>query len=281
MAFHTMLSAADLKKNLDNPEWAIMDCRFDLQEPDLGYQEYLEGHIPGSLYIHLDRDLSSEIIPGKTGRHPIPDKNLFSERLSSWGIDNLTQVVVYDNKSGGLAARLWWLLRWLGHNDVAVLNGGWPAWEIENDPIEAGESTREPRVFTPSEQPQYIVDAEFVEQVRLDPDYLLVDSRAAERYWGINETIDPIAGHIPGAVTAPYAGNLDQQGFFLPAELLKERFENLLEGIPTENVIFYCGSGVTACHNIVAMSEAGYEMPKLYPGSWSEWITDPSRQIGP
>ncbi|MCK5793628.1 MAG: sulfurtransferase [Anaerolineales bacterium] len=277
MAFQTILSAADLKKNLDNPEWAIMDCRFDLQESELGYQEYLAGHVPGSLYIHLDRDLSSEIIPGKTGRHPLPDKNVFSERLSSWGIDNLTQVVVYDNNNGGLAARLWWLLRWLGHNNVAILNGGWPAWDIENNPIETGESTREPRVFILVEQPQYIVDAEFVEKVRLDPDYLLVDSRAAERYWGINETTDPIAGHIPGAVTAPYAGNLDDQGFFLKTEMLKERFDILLEGIPAENVIFYCGSGVTASHNIVAMIEAGYEMPKLYPGSWSEWITDPSR----
>ena len=277
MAFQTILSAADLKKNLDNPEWAIMDCRFDLQESELGYQEYLAGHVPGSLYIHLDRDLSSEIIPGKTGRHPLPDKNVFSERLSSWGIDNLTQVVVYDNNNGGLAARLWWLLRWLGHNNVAILNGGWPAWDIENNPIETGESTREPRVFILVEQPQYIVDAEFVEKVRLDPDYLLVDARAAERYWGINETTDPIAGHIPGAVTAPYAGNLDDQGFFLKTEMLKERFDILLEGIPAENVIFYCGSGVTASHNIVAMIEAGYEMPKLYPGSWSEWITDPSR----
>ena len=281
MAFQTILSAADLKKNLDNPEWAIMDCRFDLQESDLGYQEYLAGHIPGSLYIHLDRDLCSEIIPGKTGRHPLPDKKVFADRLSSWGIDNSNQVVVYDNENGGLAARLWWLLRWLGHENVALLDGGWPAWDIENNPVETGESTREPRVFIPAEHPQYMVDAEFVEKIRLDPDYLVVDSRAAERYWGIDETIDPVAGHIPGAVTAPYAGNLDDQGFFLKTELLKERFDNLLGGIPAENVVFYCGSGVTAIHNIIAMIEAGYEMPKLYPGSWSEWITDPSRQVGP
>ncbi len=281
MAFQTILSAAELNKNLDNPDWAIMDCRFDFDKPELGYQEYLTGHIPGSLYINLDRDLSSKIIPGKTGRHPLPDKKVLADRLSSWGIDSSTQVVVHDNKNGALAARLWWMLRWLGHENVAVLDGGWPAWDIEKYPVETGEFTRETRVFSPAEHPQYIVDVNVIEEIRLDPDYLLVDSRAAERYWGINETIDPVAGHIPGAVTAPYAGNLDDQGFFLKAELLKERFENLLVGIPAEQVIFYCGSGVTACHNIVAMVEAGYEMPKLYPGSWSEWITDPSRPIGP
>lgn len=281
MAMQTILSAAELNQNLKNPDWAIFDCRFDFNESELGYQEYLAAHIPGSLYIDLERDLSGEIIPGKTGRHPLPDKKIFTDRLSSWGIDGSTKVVIYDNDNGGLAARLWWLLRWLGHENNALLNGGWSAWAMEKYPVETGEATREPKVFSPAERPQYIVDVDFVEKVRLDPDYLLLDSRAPERYWGINETIDPVAGHISGAVTAPYAGNLDQQGFFLSAELLKERFENLLEGIPAENVVLYCGSGVTACHNIVAMIEAGYEMPKLYPGSWSEWITDPSRQVGP
>jgi len=281
MAIRTILSAAELNKNLSDPDWAIMDCRFDFDKPELGYQEYLAGHIPGSLYIDLERDLSSEIIPGKTGRHPLPDKKILADRFSSWGIDGSTNVVAYDNENGALAARLWWLLRWLGHENAAVLNGGWPAWEMEKYPVETSEAAREPRKFSPIEHSQYIANADFVEDVRLDPDYLLVDSRAAERYWGLNETIDPIAGHIPGAVTAPYAGNLDQQSFFMNVELLKERFENLLEGIPTENVIFYCGSGVTACHNIVAMIEAGYEMPKLYTGSWSEWITDSNRPIGP
>lgn len=281
MANQTILSAAELNKNLNNPDWAIMDCRFDFDEPELGYREYLAGHIPGSLYIDLERDLSSESIPGKTSRHPLPDIKILADRLSSWGIDSSTRVVVYDNNNGGLAARLWWLLRWLGHENTAVLNGGWSAWEMEKYSVETGEVAREPRQFSPTEHSEYIVSADFVEEIRLDPDYLLVDSRGAERYWGINEIIDPIAGHIPGAVTAPYTGNLDENGFFLTAELLKERFENLLEGIPAENVVFYCGSGVTACHNIVAMIEAGYEIPKLYAGSWSEWITNPSRPVGP
>lgn len=280
MAFQTILSAAELNKNLDNPDWAIMDCRFDLDKPELGYQEYLAGHIPGSLYINLNLDLSSEIIPGKTGRHPLPDKKVLADRFSSWGIDSSTNVVIYDNRNGGLAARMWWLLRWLGHENASVLDGGWPAWDIEKYPVETEEFAREPRVFSPAEHAQYVVDANVIEEIRLDPDYLLVDSRAAERYWGINETTDPFAGHIPGAVTAPYAGNLDDQGYFLDTDLLKERFDNLLGGIPAENVVFYCGSGVTASHNIIAMIEAGYEMPKLYPGSWSEWITDPSRPVG-
>lgn len=281
MAFQTILSAAELNRNLDNPDWAIMDCRFDFDKPEMGYQEYLAGHIPGSLYINLNQDLSSEIIPGKTGRHPLPDKNDLADRFSSWGIDSSTKVVIYDSRNGALAARMWWLLRWLGHENASVLDGGWPAWDIVKYPIETGEFTRKPRVFSPAEHPQYIVDANAIEEIRMDPDYMLVDSRAAERYWGINETIDPVAGHILGAMTAPYAGNLDDQGFFLKAEMLKERFENLLDGLPAEQVVFYCGSGVTACHNILAMVEAGYDMPKLYPGSWSEWITDPERPIGP
>jgi len=281
MAFQNILSAAELNKNLDNPDWAVMDCRFDFDKPESGYQEYLAGHIPGSLYINLNQDLSSEILPGKTGRHPLPDKNVLADRFSSWGIDSSTKVVIYDSNNGGLAARMWWLLRWLGHENVSVLDGGWPAWDIENYPVETEELAREPRVFFPEEHSQYVVDANIIEEIRLDPEYLLVDSRAAERYWGINESIDPVAGHIPGAMTAPYAGNLDDEGYFLKTEQLKERFDNLLGGIPAENVVFYCGSGVTAGHNIVAMIEAGYEMPKLYPGSWSEWITDPSRPIGP
>jgi thiosulfate/3-mercaptopyruvate sulfurtransferase len=281
MAFQTILSAADLKNNLKNPDWAILDCRFDFQETELGFQDYLAGHIPGAIYIHLDRDLSSEMIPGKSGRHPLPDSTTLATRLSAWGIDDTVQVVIYDSSSGGVAARMWWLLRWLGHENAAVLNGGWPAWAGEDYPVESGETSRAPRKFILEEHPKFIVDLDFVERIRLDPDYLLVDCRSAERYWGINETTDPVAGHIPGAVTAPYAANLDKNGFFLKTEDLKARFDNLLEGIPTQNSVFYCGSGVTAAHNILAMIEAGYGMPKLYPGSWSEWITDPKRPVEP
>lgn len=281
MSYQTIISASELSNELANPNWVILDCRFDLQDTEMGYREYLKGHIPGALYVHLDRDLSSAIIPGKTGRHPLPDITGFSEKLSSWGIDNSVQVVVYDNFNGGLAARAWWLLRWLGHKNVAVLNGGWTAWEIDNNPIETEEISKAPRTFSPVVQPNYIADVDFVELIRLDPDFLLVDSRSSERYWGINETTDQVAGHIPGAITAPYQGNLDDNGYFLKTEELKERFGFILEGIPPENVIFYCGSGVTAAHNILAMVDAGYDMPRLYPGSWSEWINDPERPLSP
>jgi len=277
----TFLSAAELNKKLDDPNWVIIDCRFDFDDTELGYREYQAGHIPGSFYADMNKDLSSDVVPGKTGRHPLPDQKTLVERFSSWGIDGTTTVVIYDEKNGGLAARLWWLLRWLGHEKALILDGGWPAWKAEDYPVEMDESPAEARVFSPTEHPQFIVDTSQIESIRLDPDYLLIDSRGAERFWGIEETIDPVAGHIPGAMTAPYAGNLDEKGFFLTPEQLKERFENLLDDLPPDQVVFYCGSGVTACHNIAAMVAAGYEMPQLYPGSWSEWITDPSRPIEP
>ena len=281
MGYKTILSINDLKENLDDQNWVIVDCRFDLQDPDQGYKDYLTGHIPGAVYAHLDRDLASEIIPGKTGRHPLPSVDQITKALSDWGIDNSTQVIAYDCRGGGLAARLWWLLRWLGHEKAAVLDGGWPAWVKDGGVVEKGEISNQPRNFSPLAHPDVIADVEYVEQIRQDPDYLLVDSRSSERYWGLNETSDPVAGHISGAITAPYAANLDEGEYFLTTEQLKERFENILQGIPPENVVFYCGSGVTAAHNILSMVAAGYEMPKLYPGSWSEWITDPNREIGP
>ncbi len=281
MEYKTIISAEALKAELDNPSLAVMDCRFYLGEPELAYQEYLEAHIPGAVYVHLNRDLSGEIIPGKTGRHPLPDSQTFAERLSSWGIDDTVQVVAYDNAGGAMAARLWWMLRWLGHDRVAVLNGDWRAWVKAGYPVESGQRTRERKEFPPREHPEYMVDSEFVNQVREDDGYLVLDARAAERYWGLEEPLDKIAGHIPGAVTAPYELNLNGEGYFLAPAALRERFENLLNGLPPERVVVYCGSGVTSIHNLIAMVEAGFDMPRLYPGSWSEWITDPERPIAP
>lgn len=281
MGHKTILSAEILKDNLDNANWAILDCRFYLQEPERGYQEYLESHIPGAIYLHLDRDLSGKIQAGKTGRHPLPDSQTFAERLSNWGIDNSTQVVAYDSAGGAIAARMWWMLRWLGHEQVAVLNGDWKAWSSLGYPIESGAVTRARREFKASEHPEYIADAAMVEQIREDDDFMLLDARSPNRYWGLEEPIDIRAGHIPGAVTAPYENNLTPEGYFLSASALKERFTSLLEGVPPSQVVVYCGSGVTSNHNLLAMVEAGFEMALLYPGSWSEWITDPSRPIGP
>lgn len=281
MNFKTIISVENLQENLNNPNWAILDCRFYLQEPERGYQEYLDSHIPGAIYIDLDRDLSGEIVPGKTGRHPLPSSEIFADRLSSWGIDNSTQVIAYDNLGGALAARLWWMLRWLGHERVAVLDGDWRAWSNRDLPAESEEITRERKSFQPNEHPEYIANVQMVEQIREDENFLLLDARSSERYWGLEEGIDARAGHIPGAISAPYAKNLSPEGYFLNAASLKERFDNLFIGLPPSQVVVYCGSGVTSAHNLLAMAEAGYEMALLYPGSWSEWITDPSRPIAP
>ena len=281
MEFKTIISAETLKAQLSNPDWVIVYCRFYLQEPERGYQEYLESHLPGAIYVDLDQDLSGEIIPGKTGRHPLPDSQVFAERLSGWGIGNETQVIAYDNKGGALASRLWWMLRWLGHEKVAVLDGAWKAWMAGDFPLERGEVTREKAVFEPQVHQEYIADISLVDEIREDDNFMLLDARSPQRYWGLEEPIDARAGHIPGAVSAPFESNLTEEGYFLSKDELKARFENLLEGVPPSQVVVYCGSGVTSNHNLIAMVEAGYEMSKLYPGSWSEWITDPDRPCGP
>ena len=281
MAYQTLISAEKLLENLEQPDWVVIDCRFYLQEPERAYQEYLESHIPGAIYLHLDRDLSGEIIPGKTGRHPLPDSQVLIERLSSCGVDDSVQVVAYDNKGGALAARLWWMLRWLDHENVAVLNGDWQAWLDHEFPLESGVVEPQKRKFQGKEHPEYIASLSMVQQIREDDNFLLLDARSPNRYWGIEEEIDSRSGHIPGAVTAPYENNLTPEGYFLSEADLRERFENLLAGVPPSQVVVYCGSGVSANHNLLAMVEAGYEMGLLYPGSWSEWILDPNRPVEP
>jgi thiosulfate/3-mercaptopyruvate sulfurtransferase len=281
MKYNTFLSVKESSKYLNDPDWGFVDCRFYLQEPDQGYQDYLEGHIPGAVYAHLDRDLSGAVITGKTGRHPLPDIQDIAEKLSTWGINRRTQVIAYDNLGGAFAARLWWLMRWLGHERVAVLNGGWSAWIESGNVQETQESKRSRRQFAPELQPDLLVDALLVDKIRMDPEYLLIDARSPERYWAIEENIDPVAGHIPGAVSAPFSENLDEDGYFLPDDMLKERFRNLLGDHASEKTVVYCGSGVTSAHNIIAMLKVGFDMPKLYVGSWSEWITDPARPTAP
>jgi len=279
MEYQTVISSTELNSNLDKKGWVIVDCRFYFDDPDLGYKEYLEGHIPGAIYTNLDQDLSSPIIPGKTGRHPLPEVSLMVESISFWGIDRNTQVVIYDNVEGAYAARLWWILRWLGHSSVAVLDGGWGAWVNGSHLVEIVEKNPNYKEFIPDIPAHYIVDAQFVDKIREDPDYKLLDARSLERYLGINETIDPIAGHIPGAISAPFRDNLTEEGFFKSKSDLQERFRRLLDDHDPNSTVIYCGSGVTAAHNIISMLHAGYGIPKLYSGSWSEWITDPSRPI--
>lgn len=279
MAFTTLISPAEVAAHLDDPNWAIVDCRFALADPEKGRQEYLIAHIPGAVYAHLDEDLSAPIVPGKSGRHPLPAIDDFAAKLSQWGIDDRTQVVVYDDNSGIIAGRLWWMLRWLGHDAAAVLDGDWRLWLAEGRPTRAGVETRTPRVFAASPRPHLLVTVDEIVAKLGNPALHLFDVRMAERYRGENETIDLVAGHIPGAVNAPYTLNLDADGRFLAASELRERYEALLGDAPVHEAIFYCGSGVSAVHDLLALEIAGLGMGRHYVGSWSEWIVDPARPV--
>ena len=279
MSYTTLIASAELAPHLNDPDWAIVDARFSLTETEAGRQAYQASHIPGAVYAHLDEDLSGPIIPGQTSRHPLPEVKAFAATLGRWGIDNQTQVVVYDSMNGIVAARLWWMLRWVGHTAVAVLDGGWPQWEAEGHLTRPGSETRSPRVFTPQPHPALVVDVETAAAVGQAADGLLVDCRAQPRYAGETEPLDPVAGHIPGAINAPVTDNLAEDGRFLPPDQLRRRFTELLGGLSPEQATFYCGSGVSAAHNLLAMAHIGLEGSRLYAGSWSEWITDPARPI--
>lgn len=280
MIYTTLISATELANHLAEPGWVIVDCRFSLAEPEKGRSDYLNYHIPGAVYAHLDHDLSAPVVKGVTGRHPLPSVESARETFSHLGIGTGTQVVAYDDAGGALAAaRLWWMLRWLGHPEAAVLNGGWQAWLAERRLVRGGGEQNPRREFEPRPQPGMLFSAEQVNQVRLDPAYRVFDSRAADRYRGENETIDPVAGHIPGAISAPYALNLQNDGRFRSKENLRRRFSRLTGEVAAEKCVFYCGSGVTAAHNVLAMEYAGLGTAKLYGGSWSEWITDPKRPV--
>ncbi|MDB6092234.1 MAG: Sulfurtransferase [Gammaproteobacteria bacterium] len=269
--------------NGNTPGWAILDCRFDLSQPEWGGSAYAAGHLPNALYAHLDRDLSGPRSPA-TGRHPLPAIARLAETFGRWGIDEKVQVVAYDQGNGAYAARLWWLLRWAGHLQVAVLNGGFAAWQQAGLPVETAPGTCEPRTFVPRPtQPQNISTAELERLLRdgalASGESMLVDARGADRFAGENETIDPVAGHIPGAHSHPFARNLDAQGRFLPASELRERWQATLGEHPAQHAIAMCGSGVTACHNLLALEIAGLSGARLYAGSWSEWIREGTRPV--
>ncbi len=277
--FQSLISTAELKASLGSPNLVIVDCRFYLTDISKGRDEYRSGHIPGASYAHLDSDLSGIIIPGKTGRHPFPDIGTFAEKCGGWGIGKDTQVVAYDQGHGGIAARLWFLLKWAGHENAAVLNGGWAAWQTAGFDVSNERPTLSAKTFRPDPKPGKIASLEKVASISNDKDWLLCDSRSADRFRGENETIDPVAGHIPGAISVPFVENLDERGMFLEKAKLEERFSKLLKNQPLEKTVFYCGSGVTACHNLLALHHTGQHGALLYPGSWSEWITDEKRPI--
>jgi len=282
MAFSTLISSSESFDHLGDPGWVIVDCRFSLADPEQGKRHYLQSHIPGAVYAHLDDDLCAPVVTGVTGRHPLPKIEKLVHHFSSWGIGSGVQVVVYDDwpgASGAIAARLWWTLKWLGHDAVAVLDGGWERWISEKLPVTDRTDTCKSREFYPYPRLELIATSDDVEVMRRDPKYLILDSRGADRYRGQNETIDPVAGHIPGAVSAPYTENVGSDGLFLSEEELNKRFDGLLGDRQAEHVVFYCGSGVTAAFNLVAHAHAGRGLARLYVGSWSEWITDPTRPV--
>ena len=272
--YTTLISCLELADHLGDDTFVVVDCRFSLAEPDRGREDYTRSHIPGAVYAHLNDDLSGEIIPGKTGRHPMPPVDEMAERFGAWGLADGVQVVAYDDAGGSIAARLWWMLQYLSHDAVAVLDGGWPRWVASDLPTRSGTESRPPRRFTPRPRTEWIADAATVEAIRTRDSWKLVDARDAERYRGEVEPIDPVAGHIPGAVSAPFKENLNADGYFREPGELRQRFAEVVGDTPADHVISYCGSGVTAAHNLLAMAYAGLGHGRLYPGSWSEWIIE-------
>lgn len=278
MNYRTLISTEELARHLDDPAWVIFDCRFILSDPEAGRRAYAAGHIPGARYAHLNDDLSGPVSPN-TGRHPLPDPDVLAEKLGRWGVDETRQVIAYDDSYGAIAARLWWLLRWLGHEAVAVLDGDLRAWLRENRPLTTTEPAVAPRAFTPRLRPNAWVESADVERLIETGDGILIDARAEERFRGEVEPFDRVAGHVPGALSLPFEDNLQPSGRFLPPEELRDLYGQLLGDIPSSRVVHMCGSGVTACHNLLAMEHAGLPGARLYAGSWSEWITDPRRPI--
>lgn len=278
---HTVtISTEELAQHLYDPQWAIVDCRFKLDNPAAGRQAYQEAHIPGAVYAHLDEDLSGPIVPGQTGRHPLPEIERFAATLSTWGIDANTQVIAYDDNSSVYAGRLWWMLRWLGHDNVAVLDGDWRHWQQEGRPTSSGVETRVAGSFEPQPRPNMQVSVAQVAANVASGRHKMFDSRDESRFRGEPSPMDPVSGHIPGAQSAWYARNLDANGKFLPADQLRARFDALLGDSAPEETIFYCGSGVSVHNNLLAIALAGYDtLPRVYIGSWSDWITDASRPV--
>ena len=281
--FDTLISAHELARRLGQTTLVVIDCRFDLARPDWGEAAYAAARIPQARYAHLDRDLSGPL-SSASGRHPLPTPAALGECFGRWGIEADTQVVAYDQGPGAFAARLWWLLRWMGHRRVAVLDGGWATWQAEGLPLESGApAAAGARRFTGRPDPRLLADAPELERAVAAGELergerLLIDARGADRFAGRNETLDPVAGHIPGAVNQPFTENL-QEGRFRASSALRARYLQILRGRTASETVCMCGSGVTACHTLLALEIAGLGGARLYAGSWSEWIRDPARPV--
>lgn len=278
VSYQTFISAANLHANMRGEDVILFDCRFALSDPAAGGRLFDQGHIPGAQYANLDLDLSSAITPS-SGRHPLPDPSVFIHKARAWGVCDTSQVVCYDDMGGAIAARMWWLFKWLGHEDVAVLDGGIGQWlarglELESvTRISAGGSFR----GTPNEH--MWVSTQYVQQQLEQDQIVLFDARSSDRFTARDTSTDPVAGHVPGALSLPFTDNLCAGGTFRPAGELRRRFAPVLADAAPKDVVNMCGSGVTACHNLLAMRIAGLPMRRLYVGSWSEWIKDPARPV--
>jgi len=278
--YTSLISTDELARQLSDPALVLVDCRHNLSDVDAGQRAYGASHLPGARFMHMDRDLSGERT-GSNGRHPLPDVAALSGSLSRAGIDASKQVVAYDQNNGMWASRLWWLLHWLGHDAAAVLDGGIDKWIAEGRPITADRPSVQSARFVAMTPRPVISSADILRGLSDDSSnpLTIIDARAPERFRGDIEPLDPVAGHIPGAINRPYGANLTPQQTFKPAELLRAEFDAQLGGAPLSSVVHQCGSGVTACHNLLAMEVAGLPGSRLYPGSWSEWVADPARPV--
>ncbi|PKO18510.1 MAG: sulfurtransferase [Chloroflexi bacterium HGW-Chloroflexi-10] len=272
--YTTIISAQELYKNLDNPDFILIDCRFDLMQPAWGYENYLKEHIPTAVFADLDKDLSGPKTP-HNGRHPLPLESQFIKNCSTWGIDDQKQLVVYDTVSGAFAARLWWLLRSYGHEAVAVLNGGFYAWKNAQYPLSQGEESHIPSFFSGHFSNRYMANTKEIESIIGNDSFVMIDARARERYEGKIEPIDPVAGHIPGAKNLFHQFNLTDDGYWKTTEELQKIYSPLVDDYPDDHLIVYCGSGVTSCFNLIGLAQLGIWNARLYLGSWSEWIQNP------
>jgi thiosulfate/3-mercaptopyruvate sulfurtransferase len=276
MQHKTFVSGATLEAHLGH--WVVVDCRFDLTNKNWGFDQYLVSHVPTATYASLARDLSGPAT-GTNGRHPLPAIDRLAATLGRLGIDQSAQVVLYDQDAGAYASRLWWMLRYVGHESAAVLDGGWARWVAEGRPVRIGEEQRQPVTFVPSLRPAMLATVEEVAEMSRSGNRLLVDARAPERYEGRTETVDRVAGHIPGAVNHFYKENVTSDGTIRPPQELRTSFEETLGSHTARDIVMYCGSGVTACQNLLAMEHAGMPGARLYVGSWSEWSSNPTRPV--
>ncbi|WP_434561779.1 sulfurtransferase [Pseudomonas sp. R1-6] len=280
MPIAQLISPQALEQRRSQPGLVILDCRFALEDPDYGQRSYAEGHIAGASHADLERDLSGPVVKGVTGRHPLPAPEALVTRLQAWGINNESDVVLYDDGPGAYAARAWWLLAWLGKREgVYILDGGLKAWHTVGLPLSLDPPAIQAGSFSGSPDANLLVNADILQQRLGQPDMTLLDARALPRFKGEVEPIDPVAGHIPGAQCAAFTDNLGADGRFLPTDQLKQRFAAKFGDRSPSGLVAYCGSGVTACHNLFALCLAGYPLGKLYAGSWSEWINDPRRGV--